>query len=294
MTDQNHKNSKLPPLKIIYALTEVICVLGFILLSGLALRAMKGVVNIRALQIEVFGQPIIAKAVFVILLPIMIIKVRGEEPGEYGINFNNFSYHLKIGLKSLTIVFLADLAFPLVNVLGFSYTDLGGALILSFSNIMALVLVARFLRKNLTYQEQDASNHRILFFFLIFIAFTILSALTLPLGKQAGSFTYALFTTGFGEEILFRGYVQSRLNRALGRPFSFSGVRWGFGVIIAAILFGAMHFFHGTGTLWWGVWTTFAGLVLGFLREKTGSIVAPGIAHGAPLAIVYVFMGDIN
>jgi hypothetical protein len=123
MTDQNHKHSKLPPLKIIYAFTEVICVLGFILLSGLALRAMKGVVNIRALQIEVFGQPIIAKAVFVILFPIMIIKVRGEEPGEYGINFNNFSYHLKIGLKSLTIVFLADLAFPLVNVLGLSLQD---------------------------------------------------------------------------------------------------------------------------------------------------------------------------
>ena len=115
MTDQNHKHSKLPPLKIIYALTEVIFVLGFILLSGLALRAMKGVVNIRALQIEVFGQPIIAKAVFFILLPIMIIKVRGEEPGEYGINFNNLSYHLKIGLKSLAIVLLADLAFSLVN-----------------------------------------------------------------------------------------------------------------------------------------------------------------------------------
>ncbi|MHC4735574.1 MAG: hypothetical protein ACYTDW_14135, partial [Planctomycetota bacterium] len=181
MTDRNHKHSKLPPLKIIYALTEVICVLGFILLSGLALRAMKGVVNIRALQIEVFGQPIIAKAVFFILLPIMIIKVRGEEPGEYGITFNNLSYHLKIGLKSLAIVFLADLAFPLVTALGLSYTDFGGALILSFSNVVALILVALFLRKNPTYQEQDASNHRILFFFLIFIVFTILSALTLPL-----------------------------------------------------------------------------------------------------------------
>lgn len=294
MTDQNHKHSKLPPLKIIYALTEVIFVLGFILLSGLALRAIKDVVNLRALQIEVFGEPIIAKAVFFILLPLIIIKLKGEKPGEYGITFDNLSYHLKIGLKSLAIVLLADAAFVLVNALGMSYKDWGGALILSFSNIMALVLVALFLRKNPTYQEQPASAHRILFFFLIFIALAILSALTLPLGKPVGGFTFGLFTTGFGEEILFRGYIQSRLNRALGRPFSFYGVRWGFGVIIAAILFGSMHFSHGTGTLWWGVWTTFAGLVLGFLREKTGSIVAPGIAHGVPLAIVYVFMGGIN
>jgi len=294
MTDQNHKHRKLPPLKIIYALTEVICVLGFVMFSGWGLRAIKGVINLRTLQIEIFGEPIIAKAVFFILLPLIIIKLKGEKPGEYGIIFDNFSYHLKIGLKSLAIVILADLAYPLVTVLGFSYTDLGGALILSFSNIIALVLVALFLRKNLTCQEQAASTHRILIFFLVFIAFAVLSALTLPLGKHVGGFTYGLFTTGFGEEILFRGYIQSRLNRTFGRPFSFCGVRWGFGVIITAILFGSMHFFHGTGTLWWGLWTIFGGLVFGFLREKTGGIVAPAMAHGVPLAIVYVFMGGIN
>ena len=294
MTYPANQQCKLEPLKRIYAIAEVVAVLGFILLSGWGLRAIKGVVNLRALQIEIFGEPIIAKAVFFILLPIMIIKVRGEKPGEYGITFNNLSYHLKIGLKSLVIVLLADFAFPLINALGMSYKDWGGALILSFSNIVALVLIARFLRKTPTYQEQAASTHRILIFFLVFIALTILSALTLPLGKQVGGFTYGLFTTGFGEEILFRGYVQSRLNRAFGRPFHTWGVRWGLGVIIAAILFGSMHFFHGTGTLWWGLWTIFAGLVFGFLREKTGGIAAPAIAHGVPATIVYVFMGGIN
>lgn len=280
--------------KRIYAVAEVVGVLGFVMFSGWALRAMKGVVNLRSLQVEIFGEPIIAKAVFFILLPMVIIRVRGGELGEYGINFNNLSYHLKIGLKSLAIVLPADAANALVTALGTSYKDWGGALILSFSNVAALVLLALFLRKNPTCREQPASAHRILFFFLIFIALAILSALTLPLGKQVSGFTFGLFATGFGEEILFRGYIQSRLNRALGRPFSFCGVGWGFGVIIAAILFGAMHFFHGTGTLWWGLWTIFAGLVLGFLREKTGSIVAPGIAHGVPLAIVYVFMGGIG
>ena len=268
--------------------------LGFIMFSGWVLRAMKSVINIRALQIEIFGEPIVAKAVFFILLPMVIIKVRGEELGEYGITFDNFSYHLKIGLKSLAIVLLADAAFALVTALGTSYKDWGGALILSLAHIVALVLVALFLRKNPTYQEQPASAHRILFFFLIFIALAILSALTLPLGKQVSGFTFGLFTTGFGEEILCRGYFQSRLNRAFGRPFSFYGVRWGFGVIITAILFGSMHFFHGTGTLWWGLWTIFAGLVFGFLREKTGGIVAPAIAHGLPATIVYVFMGGVS
>ena len=294
MPDHANVQGKLRPLKRIYAVAEVVAVLVFILLSGWGLRAMKSVINIRALQIEIFGEPIIAKAVFFILLPMMIIKVRGQEFGEYGITFNNLSYHLKIGLKSLAIVILADLAFPLVAVLGFSYTDFGGALILSFSNMAALVLIARFLRKSPTHQEQAASTYRILIFFLIFGVLIILSALTLPLGKQVAGLTCGLFTTGFGEEILFRGYIQSAFNRAFGRPFHIWGIRWGWSVVITAALFGAMHYLHGTGTLWWGVWTTFAGLVLGLLREKTGAIVAPAMAHGVPAAIQYVFMGGIG
>jgi len=294
MTDQNYKHRKLPPLKIIYALTEVICVLGFILLSGWRLRAIKGVINLRTLQIEIFGEPIIAKAAFFILLPLIIIKLKGEKPGEYGINFNNLSYHLKIGLKSLVVILPGCAAYPLVDALGMSYADWGGSLILSLSHIVVLVFVAAYLRKEPCQEDQPGSAKGTLVFLLTFMALIILSAVTLPLGKQVSGFTFGLFTTGFGEEILFRGYIQSRLNRALGRPFSFCGVRWGFGVIIAAILFGSMHFFHGTGTLWWGLWTIFAGLVEGFLREKTGSIVAPAIAHGIPTAIVYVFMGGIG
>jgi membrane protease YdiL (CAAX protease family) len=44
-------------------------------------------------------------------------------------------------------------------------------------------------------------------------------------------------------------------------------------------------------TPWWGLWTFFAGLVLGFVREKTGSIVAPTILHGLPQAIAAAFLG---
>jgi len=294
MTYQPHQHSKLLSSKRICAVAEVAGVLGFILFSGWVFRTMKGIISIRALQIELLGQPIIVKAVFFILLPMVIIKVRGEELGEYGIAFDNLSYHLKIGLKSLAIVLLADTAFALVNALGMSYTDWDGALILSLSHLGGLVLVARFLKNNPSSREQAGSSRRVPVFFLIFIALTILSALTLPLGKQVGGFTYALFTTGFGEEILFRGYIQSRLNRAFGKPFYIWGVRWGLGVIIAALLFGLVHCLHRGGTLWWGLWTIFPGLIFGFLREKTGGIVAPTIAHGVPAAIVYVFMGGID
>ena len=280
--------------KRIYAVVEVVGVLGFILFSEWVLRALKGVISIRALQMEFFGEPIIAKAVFFILLPIVIIKMRGEELGEYGITFNNLSYHFKIALKSLAIVLPACAVFPLVTALGMSYKGPGGALILGGSEVAVLVLVAKFLQKEPSCPERPGSGRRVLFFFLIFIALAVLSALTLPLGKQVGGFTYALFTTGFGEEILFRGYVQSRLNRTFGKPFHIWGIRWGLGVVITAVLFGFLHYLHGVGTLWWGLWTIFAGLVFGFLREKTGGVVAPAIVHGVPQAIAYVFMGGVT
>ena len=109
--------------------------------------------------------------------------------------------------------------------------------------------------------------------------------------------TYALFV-GFGEEIIYRGYMQSRLNEAFGKPYRFFGVAFGWGGIITALLFGFMHvgvlhwmLGHSTGvTLAWGFWTFFAGLVKGFVREKSGSILAPALLHGLPQAIATVAM----
>jgi membrane protease YdiL (CAAX protease family) len=117
--------------------------------------------------------------------------------------------------------------------------------------------------------------------------------------KAVIEFVFYIFFFRLGEELLFRGYIQSRLNAAWGKPFQFFGVRWGWGVVIASVLFGLMHVLN-VGSLvsgawqpewWWGFWTFFGGLVLGFVREKTGSIVAPTILHGLPQAIAYAILG---
>ncbi len=241
-----------------------------------------------------FGRPIIGKTVFFILLPMAIIKLKREQLGQYGINFDNLWYHLKIGLKSLVIIYLVDCTFPLLDALDMSYRHWDGAAVLSLVHVVGLVLLARFLKAERTHCPQAASGPRIGVFLLILIGLTVISALTLPLGKQVGDFTYGLFTIGFGEEIFFRGYIQSRLNRSFGRSFCIWGVHWGWGLIITSIVFGLAHYLHGGGTLWWGMWTVFAGLLFGFLREKTGGIVAPAIAHGVPAALVYLILGGID
>ena len=103
---------------------------------------------------------------------------------------------------------------------------------------------------------------------------------------------------GFGEEILFRGYIQSRLNEAFGRPLSFYSVSFGWGILITNLLFGLMHVgvqrwimeINQEVTLAWGTWTVFSGMVFSFIREKSGSILAPALLHGLPQAIVWMAM----
>ncbi len=111
--------------------------------------------------------------------------------------------------------------------------------------------------------------------------------------------------SGFGEEFVWRGYVQSRLNQAFGRPLRLCGIPFGVGLIVTSALFGFLHAFNtfdpalGLSSLSWG-WALssfVAGLLFGLIREKTGTLIAPGIAHGLPdavgeaLAKVFGWMG---
>ena len=85
-----------------------------------------------------------------------------------------------------------------------------------------------------------------------------------------------LIFVAFLEEFFFRGYVQARLNDCFGKPFRFRNVEFGAGLILAAAVFGLAHpLTVAGGAPWaWALWTTAGGLIFGFLREKTGAVVA--------------------
>lgn len=81
---------------------------------------------------------------------------------------------------------------------------------------------------------------------------------------------------GFAEEMLFRGYIQTRLVQRLGR--------WG-GVLITAALFGIMHMDPLQGTFAIGF-----GIYIGYLADKCGSI-RPGMLCHAFNNSVQVVLG---
>ena len=66
-----------------------------------------------------------------------------------------------------------------------------------------------------------------------------------------------------------------------------------YGLIVAALLFGLLHAFNGYDPVvgfsslnWdWAIASALGGLFFGVIREKTGNLLAPGIAHGLPDAV---------
>lgn len=80
---------------------------------------------------------------------------------------------------------------------------------------------------------------------------------------------YMLFFVGLGEELLFRGVIQRSLERALG-PRS--------GLVATAVMFAIMHL--SWRNAWEIVFVFAAGLVLGYMMQRTKSLVGPTVLHG--------------
>ena len=91
---------------------------------------------------------------------------------------------------------------------------------------------------------------------------------------------------GLVEELLFRGILQRRFADYLGR--------WG-GVIVASVLFGAMHSIYGSGLEI--LYATLLGLLFGAIYEWTDSIGLVSVLHGTLnvflFAVIPIYRPDI-
>ncbi len=114
-----------------------------------------------------------------------------------------------------------------------------------------------------------------------------------PLSELASNIVRALIFVAVLEELFFRGYVLTRLNDVFGRRYVLFNVNYGAGLLVAALVFGAFHPLSVVGqNPWpWALWTGVMGLVFGFLREKSGAVVASSLVHGVILIPGVLFGG---
>ena len=94
-----------------------------------------------------------------------------------------------------------------------------------------------------------------------------------------GMMVVQILVVALPEEFYFRGYFQSTMDRIFRKRWRIFGVRLGWGWFLTAIIFA---FAHTVITYkWWHFSIFFPALVFGYLRERTGNVIAPTLFHAA-------------
>lgn len=88
---------------------------------------------------------------------------------------------------------------------------------------------------------------------------------------------FHFFYVSIPEELFYRGYIQGKINRVYPPLLSVFGVKIGYGVPVSAVLFALGHFIINFHPFRLGVF--FPSLIFGWMRDKTGGILAPAIYH---------------
>jgi uncharacterized protein len=220
---------------------------------------------------------------------------------EWVFAYQNVTYGI---ILSLVLALIIYLALPVIK-LGQNFTDCSESLVLIplyilitaslpwfflpqelvlpavYSAILALCAWHIF-RKNISFRDIGFKAKKPLKYILIgFLIGAPLGALEYFLITPAKAsptfemmylfrdFVYMILFVGLGEELLFRGLVQRDMSKVFG---------WRWGLVCTSLLFGVMHL------TWRSVpelgFTTCAGVIFGYLYQKTDSLTAPIIAHG--------------
>ncbi len=229
-----------------------------------------------------FGGAPVSSTLLFFVLPMVVLIAGRRNPGLYGLAAHDLSDHRRVGLRAAAVLLPSTVLFPVIGLLGSTHEEWLGALLLAAGVGVAGFVAARATTTLPTREPREISRlETAVYLAVLVLGLLACFGLNLVSGVLARAVQLLIFV-GFLEEFFFRGYLQSRLNDAFGRPYEVLGVAFGPGLVLAAVVFGLAHpLTSPDGMPWpWAVWTAVGGLVFGFLREKSGAVVAPAIAHG--------------
>jgi membrane protease YdiL (CAAX protease family) len=214
----------------------------------------------------------------------------------YGLGTQRWRYHLNLGLAcSLMLLAVESVALPITKV----HLDAGKPpdphAPLQYLRIAELAVVAlpAFIIVLWLVWRRRGIVERIPLAVTIPAIFALLALLPLVAARfhRPSMWLQSLwlfFGAGFGEEIFFRGYIQSRVDQAFGFPFRLPGFEFGPGLLVSSLLFGLIHalntvdYFGDRFDFAWayGAQNVVTGLFYGCVRARTGSVLPGAIVHG--------------
>ncbi len=103
---------------------------------------------------------------------------------------------------------------------------------------------------------------------------------------SAEGWVFLSLMPGLAEELVFRGVLQSLLNRAFGRPWRLAGAELGWGLVVTAILFAGFNGLvdvdaelHARIRPFAAIAPLMSSLVAGWVRERTDSVWLCVLGH---------------
>jgi hypothetical protein len=240
-----------------------------------------------------------------ILFTLIVLALSHRDFAAYGLTFARWQANLKLGLLwGLLLVTGAGL----LAIAGVRHrpgsvppTLVEGA-IYGIAALTAVILFAWLLkRQHVLLNRVPVAPGLAVLLGLLFAPLPVALTFNRPVTHTLLSCLWLTFGAGCGEEIFYRGYIQSRINHTFGRPFRFLHVQFGVGLLISSLLFGFLHalnsvdYFHHRFTFAWGfgLANVATGLLYGLLRETTGSVVAGAATH-AILDVLVIIPGLIS
>jgi membrane protease YdiL (CAAX protease family) len=221
---------------------------------------------------------------------VLVMRLTHRSWAEYGVSTANWRTGLDIGMKAYLVRFI-----PIVIGTGGAFwVGLSGTGNLAYRTLISVIALALMVWVINRQKEVKSGRSNVIVTVLLLL---VPVGVALAMGQLSlvivSTVVWQFVFSGFGEEFIFRGYFQSRLNQAFGRPMRLFGIQFGPGLIVAALLFGLLHAFNGydpavgfSSLNWdWALSSALGGLFFGVIREKTGNLLAPGIAHGLPDAV---------
>lgn len=122
----------------------------------------------------------------------------------------------------------------------------------------------------------------------VYCLFFLVIALAFDGGAADGeAIAFQLTMPGIEEEIFYRGILLLALNEAFRGRVKWLGVGWGWGAFLSCLLFGLAHALSYSSDAGFALdpiylaLTAIPSLLAVWLRERTGSLLMPIIAHNA-------------
>jgi membrane protease YdiL (CAAX protease family) len=253
-----------------------------------------GVAQLARWEVRVLGESYFL-GLLTAAVPLMVLVASKGSLEDYGLVVRDWRTSLGLGLAGYMYLLPSNLAIFVLTVAWAGVTDPAVSLSVSGVTLLTLFLALRRMsRGGSPHTRRDLALVAILLGAPLIIS-ALFGSLTLKL--VSGVFWELVFG-GAAEEVMYRGYVQGRVNEEYGRPWSLMGVGFGPGLLVSSFLYGlagAMSGFRPWRGLYVfslpvGVHGLALGLFLGFLREATGDIGAGSVAKGLSGAVGRLLM----